>query len=154
MTAPDARAPTTPHTCGNPRRIEIVMALSGDDLTRIAAITHRESAHQTARILRALGLTEEKIMTEQQDIDAMVTTIGAAVADIATRNVAIQNAQTALDAEIEALAAQVAAGETVDTTALVAAGQALAEATGQLDTTVEALQADPNVPTTPAPPGE
>lgn len=103
------------------------------------------------RYLRTVITKEGTIMTSQEDVDAAVAAIGTAVADLGAQNVEIQDAQSKLDIEIQTLAAQVANGETVDTSALVAAGAALATATSALDATVGALVADPNVPAAPAP---
>lgn len=99
------------------------------------------------RTLRIIISKEGTIMTQQDNIDAAVAAIGTAVADLRVQTAAVQTAQVGLDAEIQALKTAVENGEPVDTTALVAAGQALADATGQLDTTVAALVADPNIPT-------
>lgn len=102
------------------------------------------------RTLRIILTKEGNIMTAQEDIDATVTAIGAAVTDLQTQMGAVRTAQTAFDTEIQALEAAVQAGQPVDTTALAAAGQALADATGQLDATVSTLASDPNIPTAPA----
>lgn len=114
------------------------------------------AANGTARITEHLRRIERLITTEgtqimagQRDIDDAVAAIGAAVGDLTTQNSAIQAAQARLDQEIQALEAQVASGQPVDTTALVAAGQALADATSGLDATVNALANDPNVPPAP-----
>jgi len=111
------------------------------DLTRVE--------ERLSSIERAIHHEGNRIMAGQQDIDDAVAAIGAAVGDLTTQNTAIQDAQAKLDQEIQALEAQVAAGGTVDTTALVAAGQALASATAALDTTVTNLSNDPNVPPAP-----
>jgi hypothetical protein len=102
------------------------------------------------RVLHLILTKEDTIMTAQEDIDAAVAAISAAVADLTTQAAAIVAAQANVDTEIQALQAEIAAGNTApDTTALVAAGAALADATAGLDSTVSALAADPNVPAAP-----
>jgi hypothetical protein len=91
------------------------------------------------QVLARLDDIDEKlelIMTSQQDIDSAVAGENAAIADLATQDAAIQAAQAALLAEIQALR-----GQGVNTAGLVAASASLATALGAADSAVAALTA-------------
>lgn len=84
----------------------------------------------------------DTIMSKQDNIDADVVAINAALADIATQTAAVVTGQAALDTAIADIKGSLPAD--VDTTALDAAAAQLATATGALDSTVSALTTDPN----------
>lgn len=104
---------------------------------------HEDKLDTILHSLHHIASNQEKIMTEQQDIDAAVATDTALIADLATQVTAVQAAQDAFAAEIAALEAQ-----GVDTSGLVAANAQLSAAQAPLDAAVAALTAA-SVPTTP-----
>jgi hypothetical protein len=120
-----------------------------DALLKIYLQVLYAQGQEIKRLIRREG---DLIMTkEQDDIDAVTAAMNAGFTDLTVQNTAIQQAQANLDAEIKVLQDQVANGQPVDTTALVAASEQLKTATGQLDTTVTNLVNDPNAAPQPTP---
>lgn len=116
-------------------------------------ILHRQAVH--GRLLLMLLNGERRIEMSQEDIDAAVATLGTVTADLLTMATTTGARVTDVDTEVQALQAQLAAGNTQpDTSALVAAVAALQSSHDVMLGAVNALQADPNVPTsnpTPSP---
>ena len=119
------------------------------DRELLEELLRRTSNH--GRLLLMLLGGEGNIMTAQESVDAAVSVMGAAVSDLASQVGNISTAQAALDNAVEDLKNQLAnAGSSVDTSALDAATAALRDAVGSVDSTVNKLVDDPNIPTQPA----
>lgn len=93
-------------TCGHPRRAEIAIALTRGDLHRITAAIRSESVRQTARILRALGIEEEKIMGVIEDLTAADAALTVADQAVATGVAALATEQSTFLSDIAAAIAE------------------------------------------------
>ena len=109
----------------------------------------RDIQRQNRMIMRLVLLSlrgERQIIMGQQDIDDAVAAVQQTANDLMGYASTTQARVSDVDAEVKALQAQIAAGGPVDTTNLVSAVAALKDAHDAMQTAVQTLADDTNVP--------